>query len=476
LEIDTKEALNIDLDWQVGSKTPPRVCLCCGFPFDTIKRKIMGPYNGSPYIWLCSDCHSKDFLHSPDKEFTKIDLKGVIVNMKKSAKTTRNENVIQEKLLRSSDLSIISSEYPGLTNYEGKKIRIPLKYIPVIDLKLDSNNVRFRHISPNLSDMEMEELIWKDITTLSLYKDIQNTSGIIEPLYVDVNNVVIEGNRRLVCLRKLARNIRNDVTRTLSVKLVDPVPCRVIPNDLSTSDKYEFLARIHIGGKKQWRALDQASHLHELCNMYGKSLDLLSEITNLTKKTISDSLRAYEITSEYHKRHSEDGEWVSKYSYFFELIKKPGVEKWIRNKTNLRMVMRWIADKQISRGDEIRRIPRLIQDKTAISRMKRGKKLSDAFASTEKGQKQKISEIKKPLRINDNRSGLQHQMTLEYFFDQAKETLSKQKNIELDDRNIIQLRSLRDEIDNILNAAKQKNKKRGKIINNLPVHGTKSVK
>ncbi len=59
------------LDWQIGSKTPPTVCLCCGFRFDNDKRKRMGPYFKSPYIWVCKDCHDKPFLFFSDKRITK---------------------------------------------------------------------------------------------------------------------------------------------------------------------------------------------------------------------------------------------------------------------------------------------------------------------------------------------------------------------------------------------------------------------
>ena len=278
----------------------------------------MGPYFDAPYIWICSDCHSKDYLHCPDKKYSKIDLKSALVDMKKSVNTTRNEQSSFVKLTHN-----LSGEadhiLPGLTNTDGKKVGLPLIYVPLTDLKLDPNNVRFRHVGLNLMDSQIEEMIWQDFDTAKLYHDIQNTLGIIEPLYVDSNNVVLEGNRRLVCLRKLGREIRGDVIRNIPVMYIDPVPCRMIPAKVDLSIKDEFLARIHIGGKKQWRPLDQAAHLHELHNVHGKTIELLSEIASLSTYSIQLSIKAYEITSEYHKRYPKDAEWVSKYSYFFEL-------------------------------------------------------------------------------------------------------------------------------------------------------------
>ena len=52
--------------WQIGSKKPPSVCLCCGGRFSD-KRKIRGPYKG-PYIWVCSCCWVLPHMFFPDKE------------------------------------------------------------------------------------------------------------------------------------------------------------------------------------------------------------------------------------------------------------------------------------------------------------------------------------------------------------------------------------------------------------------------
>jgi len=52
--------------WQIGSSGPPKVCLCCGLPFDE-KRVLKGPYTHGPYIWVCSPCWELPFLFFPDK-------------------------------------------------------------------------------------------------------------------------------------------------------------------------------------------------------------------------------------------------------------------------------------------------------------------------------------------------------------------------------------------------------------------------
>lgn len=456
METDSKEtqiSFLPDLDWQVGSKTPPKVCLCCGFVFDDIKRKIMGPYYDSPYIWICTDCHSKDFLHSPDKHYSKVDLKSVLVDMKKSLDSTRNEEITYTKI--SHTLPEKAEEIlPGLANSEGKKINIPLKYVPLAKLKLDSNNLRFRHVGINLTDSQMEEMIWTDPDTAKLFRDLKNTLGIIEPLYTDSDNIVLEGNRRLVCLRKLAREIRGDVIRNIPLKCIDPVPCRVITNEIDLSLKDEFLARIHIAGKKQWRPLDQAAHLHELYNVHGKSVELLSEMTSLTPKLISVSIRAYELTSEYHRLYPKDTEWVSKYSYFLELVRKPSLEEWIENKKNILLIMEWIANKQIERGEEIRKIHYVIQNKIMLKNMMKGKKISEVLHPINRSSKEEKTLLTSREIKQKEEKKREESPTLDKFFEIANGTIMKSHNLILQKKDIRRLKELMKALDDLLTKKK----------------------
>jgi len=452
LEIDTKEKALIDLDWQVGSKVPPKVCLCCGIAFNNKDRKMMGPYYDAPYIWICKDCHSKDYLHSPDKVYSKFDLKTVVTSLNKSIKSTRNEQSVNTKMshYRSSEADNI---FLGLADSSKTKVGTPLQYISVAELKLDSNNVRFRHIGVNLTDTQIEELIWTDPDTIKLYKDIQNTLGIIEPLYIDSNNVVLEGNRRLACLRKICREIRNDVIRNIPLGYIDPIPCRVIPGEVNQSIKDEFLARIHIGGKKGWRTLDQASHLYDLYHVHGKSLELLSEITSLTEHAVLMSIRAFELTNEYHRKHPHDKDWVSKFSYFFELIKKPDLQDWLKKKGNIHMVMKWIATGQIFKGDEIRKIPKIVKNERFLNKMKKGKKISDVFEQNTRPVKSKKVEEKikvTNVKTTAKNTPVKNKVTLDYFLEIADKTILSTNRFTLSKTKVARLKEIRRKIDKLI--------------------------
>ena len=57
--------------WQVGAKTPPKSCLCCGRSFDTGGRRRRGPYQNGPYLYVCQQCWALPFVFFPDKKLAK---------------------------------------------------------------------------------------------------------------------------------------------------------------------------------------------------------------------------------------------------------------------------------------------------------------------------------------------------------------------------------------------------------------------
>jgi hypothetical protein len=242
------------------------------------------------------------------------------------------------------------------------------------------------------------------------------------------------------------------VIRNIPLSHIDPIPCRVIPAELNQSVKDEFLARIHIGGKKGWRTLDQASHMYDLYHVHGKSLELLSEITSLTKYAVLMSIRAFELTNEYHRKYPKDNEWVSKFSYFFELIKKPDLQGWLKKKGNIHMVMKWIAAGQIFKGDEIRKIPKVVKDKRMLNGMKKGKKIADVVAAKPiiRVTSKNIYSAQKGPHETSIRQVKKQENTLDEFLDLVNEAILKSKEINLDKTNMRLLKELRNKIDKII--------------------------
>ena len=130
--------------WQVGSKGPPEICLCCGTKFDDGPHRMHGPYNSGPYPYVCEDCWSKPYLFFPDKEVTEDGL----TRVPRSEQLESRKTSVEFAVLGSAVRLYVAPE----AALEGEIVELDLTA-----LKLDSNNVRFRDRRRALEDSEVED-------------------------------------------------------------------------------------------------------------------------------------------------------------------------------------------------------------------------------------------------------------------------------------------------------------------------------
>jgi len=254
-----------------------------------------------------------------------------------------------------------------------KKIRAEIQRVPLSKLKLDPYNVRFRHHPrKSLSDTEIAELIWKEPDTKDLYREINTSRGLMEAPIVNSDYVVMEGNRRIVCLRKLSEKAHGDDQPGVPADLWDTVECNVLPHETPPKDIALMLGRYHVSGKKAWRALNQAAHVSELHNKHGLSYDDIHEYLSMSKPTIVRMITAFDTTTEYGKKFTTDKEWVGKFSYFYEVYKKPQLVSWLEKNGNKDKFMDWLGTEKLAHGADVRELPRIIEVPEALTALDSG--------------------------------------------------------------------------------------------------------
>ena len=263
--------------WQIGSTKPPTVCLCCGQRFDRGEHKRKGPYLESPYIWVCEWCWKKPYLFFPDKEdnYTKA-------NYPQAVQQARGRSVGAERTMR---LSIM----------EGITISAKLRDVPLDDLTLDPNNVRFGHLRQELSQEELTGIILSDPTTKTLYNQILYAHGLTNSPLVDSDLLVREGNRRIVCLRK----IRDEIIEgkwDIPLQQINLVQCIVLPPHVPEKQIAIYLTREHVVGKKSWRAVNQAAFVHKLRTVHSLTYEQIKQAVGVAPGTLSVMERAYTTT------------------------------------------------------------------------------------------------------------------------------------------------------------------------------------
>jgi len=234
------------------------------------------------------------------------------------------------------------------------------------DIKLDSYNVRFLHLPQKLSDKEIEEILWDEKDTTELYRQILSAGGVYEEPVLNSELIVIEGNRRIVCLRKLKQEANKGGLPGISKNHFDKVKCKILPKNTPPQIIDIFLATIHVKGKKPWNAFNKAKHIFNLYDSGGFSYDDLSKKLGMGKSTVIRAVEVYGATQKYGDKYKADKEWFRKFTYFDELYKRKDLKEFRKEDKNLERFENWVFHKKLDDVREVRQLAKILQDEDAF--------------------------------------------------------------------------------------------------------------
>lgn len=244
--------------------------------------------------------------------------------------------------------------------------------VPIGELKLDPNNVRFQHLEVKLTDKQIHGYIWGEPDTKELYDQILAAKGLYEEPVIDEEKVVREGNRRVVCLRVLKQKAHNkELPKTIPANQFDKIKCKILPTDADPAAIDLFLAAIHVKGKKEWNTFNRAKHIYNLHSVHRLSYDTIARHLGMAKITVMRMVDVYKATEEYGKKHPEDEAWYHKFTYYDELYKKRDLKDWRKDPSNVVKFGEWVNTKKFRDVRDVRDLPKIVQDTTAVETLER---------------------------------------------------------------------------------------------------------
>jgi len=205
------------------------------------------------------------------------------------------------------------------------------KQVALKDLKLDPNNVRFRHKTSLLTEKQMEEYLYDEEDVKLLIRQIIHDKKVQQPIYViedtDGKYTVKEGNRRTVALRRIDYDIKAGKIKEFTKNHFEVVPVFVLRGTKHEIDV--FVAQDHVSGKNEWAALNKASVVYDFRDNYGESIEEIGVELGQTKSKVSNLYDAFKATTNYGKRYPDDKNYVTKFSYFMELYSSRVLKNWL---------------------------------------------------------------------------------------------------------------------------------------------------
>jgi hypothetical protein len=235
-----------------------------------------------------------------------------------------------------------------------------LEDVPIEKLKLSIANVRYSHVETEKLEEELEKLILEDPETSYLCDQILAAKTILEPLVINPDYIVIEGNRRLVCLRLLHKDASEGRLDGIPKDHFAKVPCRIVSDKINPRTIDLYLATIHVKGKLPWKLFNRAKHIHHLRFFYGMTYDELAEHTGLGRATISRTLTVYKLVEKYRRMFPGDDQWFRKFTYFEELFRKKDLKERREDSSFLDKFSKWVYEKKFKDHKDVRKLNEIL--------------------------------------------------------------------------------------------------------------------
>ena len=238
----------------------------------------------------------------------------------------------------------------------------------VKNLKLDPNNQRLGYLLRKhkkgyaTSDKELHKMLWDIDQVKALYQSVYQNGGLLEDPVVRVDGTVVEGNCRTVVLRQITKRYKDD-DRFAKVFV------RVLPANVTEEQISLLLGELHIAGKIEWRAYDQAEYVWKMNKVFGKTYDFLSTHLRWSRTKLSQKIGAYEETKAYLER-TGDPQGINRFSHFEEFMGK----KALRDRREkipefMKEFGTWVLNGKLPDSKDVRDLPGILENNEARQKL-----------------------------------------------------------------------------------------------------------
>lgn len=235
-------------------------------------------------------------------------------------------------------------------------------------LRLDSSNPRLSHTltkeGGTVSDDRLHELLWAIDPVKDLYQSILQNGGLIDDPIVTQDGLVVEGNSRTVALRELRKKYPNDARWTETY-------VRLLPPDVTNEQIITLLGELHIAGKIEWRAYEQAQYVWRMNKEFGRTYDFLAAHLRWSRSKIAQKIGAFEETQKYLSEYA-DPQGVNRFSHFEEFMKKKDLRE--RRESDpgfMKEFRKWVYDGKFPGATDLRALPDVLTNDQALAALKK---------------------------------------------------------------------------------------------------------
>ena len=252
-------------------------------------------------------------------------------------------------------------------NVQGTLIELELVEVDPEAVRLDPTNPRLgfsiRQLNEKMcNDAACTLLLTSQEDVEELKRSVVLSGDVQEPIYLRANNVVAEGNRRVLAMRLAKEEYPGN-------PLFETMPAWLIPADTPEYVVQNLLNEIHLGSVRGWAPYEKALQLRALVAS-GLIEEEVAERYRMTARDVRQHIAAAELMDrEYFPITKEptDIEHRAKFSYFLEFQKNTKLQKRLQDDPSLAIrFVSWVANDRINTGERVRRLPRILESTRAV--------------------------------------------------------------------------------------------------------------
>ena len=233
--------------------------------------------------------------------------------------------------------------------------------VPLEKLKLSPTNPRIRKLlrtNPTPAPDAIMKFLLDEDGVADLQRQIRENRGVVDPILIDSDFEVIEGNCRVAIYKKLRVGRSSEPQwRTM--------PCRMLTT--VTPRQVRILQAIyHVHSNKiKWGAYEQQAHLQEMRQKDGMEPAEIARVLGLSTNQVTTLLDAYDAMTKHYVETTKPGADKKVWSHFYELYKKPQLAGFRNDEKNLKTFAKLVKAGKI-KGADVRKLAAIVTNPKAL--------------------------------------------------------------------------------------------------------------
>jgi hypothetical protein len=285
------------------------------------------------------------------------------------------------------------SPEPRTLTVDGQVLPGEHKAIPLEKLSLSPRNPRIRRLlrrNPTPTPEEIQKFLLEEDGVSDLQRQIRDNGGLVDPIIVDENYEVIEGNCRLAIYMKLRDGRPHEPPWKT-------IPAYVLTGKVTTRQVLILQAIYHVHSNKiKWGAYEQQAHLQVMRHEEGMEPAEIARVLGLSTNSVNTLLDAYAAMTKHFVAKTKPGEDKKVWSHFHELYKNPKLSAFRSTDKNLKTFAKLVKSGTI-KGADVRKLPAIVSNAKALQKLEK-QGIEAAIGEVGKGDPSKVYPLFRQMR------------------------------------------------------------------------------